>query len=304
MGQEHNHGHNYNSINYGRAFAIGVVLNAGFVVIEAVFGVLANSLALLADAGHNLSDVLGLLLAWGGSVLAQRLPSQRYTYGLRRSSILAALLNAVVLLIAVGGIAWEATGRFSRPEPISGGLVIGVAAVGVVINSITAWMFMSGRKHDLNIRGAYLHMAADAAVSLGVVLAGFAILVTGWLWLDPAGSLVIVTVITISTWDLLRESLDLALDAVPEGIDPAEVETYLAGLPGIVAVHDLHIWGISTTEAALTVHLVKPDASVDDALLSQIKRDLHDKFGIEHATVQFELGDRDHPCSQASTEAV
>ena len=304
MGQEHNHGHNYNSINYGRAFAIGVVLNAGFVVIEAVFGVLANSLALLADAGHNLSDVLGLLLAWGASVLAQRLPSQRYTYGLRRSSILAALLNAVVLLIAVGGIAWEATGRFSRPEPISGGLVIGVAAVGVVINSITAWMFMSGRKHDLNIRGAYLHMAADAAVSLGVVLAGFAILVTGWLWLDPAGSLVIVTVITISTWDLLRESLDLALDAVPEGIDPAEVETYLAGLPGIVAVHDLHIWGISTTEAALTVHLVKPDASVDDALLSQIKRDLHDKFGIEHATVQFELGDRDHPCSQASTEAV
>jgi cobalt-zinc-cadmium efflux system protein len=300
----HNHEHNHAPANFDRAFAVGVVLNFGFVVVEAIFGTLANSLALVADAGHNLSDVLGLLLAWGASVLARRLPTQRRTYGLRRSSILASLLNALVLLIAVGGIAWEAILRFSHPESVASEIVITVAAVGIVINGFTAWLFMSGQKHDINIRGAYLHMAADAAVSLGVVLAAIVMRYTGWLWLDPVVSLVIVLVIIVGTWGLLRESLNLALDAVPERVHPAEVEAFLAGLPGVEAVHDLHIWGMSTTEIALTVHLVKPDATIDDALLSHINEQLHHRFGIDHTTVQFELGDAAHPCRQAPMEVI
>jgi cobalt-zinc-cadmium efflux system protein len=300
----HNHEHNHAPTNFDRAFAVGVVLNLGFVVVEAVFGTLANSLALVADAGHNLSDVLGLLLAWGASVLARRLPTQRRTYGLRRSSILASLLNALVLLIAVGGIAWEAILRFSHPESVASEIVITVAAVGIVINGFTAWLFMSGQKHDINIRGAYLHMAADAAVSLGVVLAAIVMRYTGWLWLDPVVSLVIVIVIIVGTWGLLRESLNLALDAVPERVHPAEVEAFLAGLPGVEAVHDLHIWGMSTTEIALTVHLVKPDATINDALLSHINEQLHHRFGIDHTTVQFELGDAAHPCRQAPMEVI
>jgi cobalt-zinc-cadmium efflux system protein len=303
-----NHGHSHAGhwhapASFGRAFAIGVTLNLAFVAVEAGFGVWSGSLALLADAGHNLSDVLGLLLAWGASYLSGRLPTERRTYGLRRSTILAALLNAIILLLAVGGIAWEAMLRLFHPEPVAGVTVMVVAAVGFVINGFTAWLFMSGH-HDLNIRGAYLHMAADAAVSLGVVVAALAMMATGWNWLDPATSLVIVVVITISTWGLLRESLDLALDAVPAGIHPAEVVAYLQSLPGVVAVHDLHIWGMSTTEAALTVHLVKPDATIDDRLLAQINRDLHDRFGIEHTTIQFELGDEDHPCQQCEKQGT
>ena len=303
---EHNysHGHSHAPANFGRAFAIGVFLNLAFVIAEASFGGLAHSLALLADAGHNLSDVFGLLLAWGASVLVRRIPTQRRTYGLRRSSILASLLNAVVLLVAVGGIAWEAILRLGHPEPVASGTVMWVAAAGIFVNGITACLFMSGQKEDLNIRGAFLHMAADAAVSLGVVLAALAMRFTGWLWLDPAVSLAIVVVITLGTWGLLRESLNLALDAVPEGIHPAEVASYLAELPGVEAVHDLHIWGMSTTEAALTVHLVKPDASIDDSLLARINKELHDQFGIEHTTVQFELRDAAHPCSQAPVEVV
>jgi cobalt-zinc-cadmium efflux system protein len=304
MGHDHSHGHSHAPADFGRAFAIGVTLNLGFVIVEAVFGGLSHSLALLADAGHNLSDVLGLLLAWGASVLVRRVPTPRRTYGLRRSSILAALLNAVILLVAVGGIAWEAILRLRHPEPVAGGTVMLVAAAGIVVNGLTAWLFMAGQKGDLNVRGAFLHMAADAAVSLGVVLAALAMRFTGWLWLDPAVSLAVVAVITLGTWGLLRESLDLALDAVPAGIHPAEVEAYLAALPGVEAVHDLHIWGMSTTEAALTVHLVKPDAGVDDALLARINTELHDKFGIEHTTVQFELGDETHPCSQAAVEVI
>jgi cobalt-zinc-cadmium efflux system protein len=300
----HNHEHNHAPANFDRAFAAGVVLNFGFVVVEAIFGTLANSLALVADAGHNLSDVLGLLLAWGASVLARRLPTQRRTYGLRRSSILASLLNALVLLIAVGGIAWEAILRFSHPESVASEIVITVAAVGIVINGFTAWLFMSGQKHDMNIRGAYLHMAADAAVSLGVVLAAIVMRYTGWLWLDPVVSLVIVFVIILGTWSLLRESLNLALDAVPERVHPAEVEAFLAGLPGVEAVHDLHIWGMSTTEIALTVHLVKPDATINDALLSHINEELQHRFGIDHTTVQFEIGDAAHPCRQAPMEVI
>jgi cobalt-zinc-cadmium efflux system protein len=274
------------------------------VIVEALYGLIAHSLALLADAGHNLSDVLGLVLAWGASILVRKLPSQRRTYGLRRSSILVSLFNAVVLLFAIGGIAWEAISRLGHPEPVANGIVMAVAGIGILVNGITAWLFMSGAKDDVNIRGAFLHMASDAAVSLGVVLAALAMAYTGWLWLDPSVSLAIVVVIAIGTWSLLRESLDLALDAVPVRIDPELVESYLAGLPGVEAVHDLHIWGMSTTEAALTVHLVKHDATIDDALLARINKDLQAKFGIDHVTVQFELGDADHPCGQAPTSAL
>ena len=295
----HGGGHSHAPADFGRAFAIGIALNTGFVIVEAVFGVLSHSLALVADAGHNLSDVLGLLLAWGATVLARRVPTPRRTYGLRRSSILAALFNAVFLLVAVGGIAWEAVGRFRDPAPVQGQTVIGVALVGIVINTATALLFMSGRKGDLNIRGAFLHMAADAGVSLGVVLAGVAILFTGWLCLDAAVSLLIVAVILWGTWGLLKDSVNLALDAVPEGIDAAGVKEYLASLPHVLEVHDLHIWGMSTTEAALTVHLVRDVPTCDDALLSRVSRELHDRFGIEHVTVQLETGDAAHACPQA-----
>ncbi|MGH2415201.1 MAG: cation diffusion facilitator family transporter, partial [Microcystaceae cyanobacterium] len=244
----HHHSHDRGKPNYNRAFVIGIVLNAGFVVLEALFGFLTNSLALLADAGHNLSDVLGLLLAWGASWLVRRRPTQRYTYGLRRSSILAALLNASLLLVAMGALILEAIQRFSNPLPVSEGAVIGVALIGILINGVTALMFMSGRERDLNIKGAFLHMAVDALVSVGVVLTGIAILATGWLWFDPVVSLMIATVIIVGTWNLLRDSVNLALDAVPQGIEPLAVRTYLAEFPGVVAVHDLHIWAMSTTE--------------------------------------------------------
>jgi cobalt-zinc-cadmium efflux system protein len=300
----HGHGHSHAPENFDRAFAIGVALNVGFVLVEVVFGLFSNSLSLLADAGHNLSDVLGLLLAWGASALARKQPTERHTYGLRRTSVLAALTNALILLVAVGAIAWEAILRFGQPEAIESGTVILVAAIGILINGFTAWLFMSGKEQDVNIRGAYLHMAADAAISFGVVVAATAMRFTGWLWLDPVVSLAIAVVIGIGTWGLLRESLSLALDAVPASIHPSEVEAYLASLPGVEAVHDLHIWAISTTEIALTVHLVKPDAVIDDALLVQINNELRDKFKIQHSTVQFEKGDVSHPCRQAPAEVV
>lgn len=303
-GQSCGHDHSHAPKNFNRAFAIGVVLNVGFVVVEVVFGWISNSLALLADAGHNLSDVLGLLLAWGASALVRKSPTQRRTYGLRRTSVLVALINALVLFVAVGVIAWEATLRFGHPESVESNTVILVASTGIFINGFTAWLFMSGKDHDMNIRGAYLHMAADAAVSLGVVAAAVALHFTGWLWLDPAMSLAIAVVIGIGTWGLLRESLNLALDAVPASINPAKVEDYLASIPGVEAVHDLHIWAMSTTEIALTVHLVKPDAIIDDALLVQINNELREQFKIQHTTVQFELGDASYPCKQASVEVV
>jgi len=298
------HNHSHAPKNFDRSFAIGIALNFGFVTVEVVYGFLSNSLALLSDAGHNLSDVLALLLAWGASVWVRRTPTNRRTYGFRRSSILVAIFNALVLLVVVGGIAWEAILRFIQPEPVASGVVMLVATVGIGINGFTAWLFMSGQKQDVNIRGAYLHMVADAAISLGVVVAAVIIHFTNWLWVDPVASLLIVIVITLGTWELLRESLDLALDAVPKNIHPAEVEAYLSGLPGVATVHDLHIWSMSTTEIALTVHLVKPDAVIDDALLSRISEELSDKFGIAHATVQLEQGDNAYPCNQEHADAL
>ena len=298
------HGHDHVPSNYNQAFALGIALNVGFVIVEAVYGVLAHSVALLADALHNLSDVLSLLLAWGASILTRKQPSRRYTYGLRRSSILVALLNAILLLLAMGGITWETLQRLSHPEPVAGGTVIGVAAVGIVINTITALMFLSGRKQDLNIQSAFLHMAADAMVSLGVVLAGIAIVATRWLWFDPVVSLIIVAVVVVSTWQLLKDSVNLALDAVPEGIEPLAVQTYLAQRPGVAYVHDLHIWAMSTTQTALTAHLVMPRGHPGDDFLVQTCRELHDHFGIEHATLQVETGDPNHPCTLESDEVV
>jgi cobalt-zinc-cadmium efflux system protein len=300
----HHHEHAHPPPSPTAAFAIGVGLNAAFVLVEVAFGMYAGSLALLADAGHNLSDVLGLLLAWGATYLARRRPSGRRTYGLRRTSILAALANGVLLLVAIGAIAWEAIGRLQHPEPVASGTVIAVAAIGVAINTCTALLFMAGRHHDLNVRGAFLHMAADAAVSLGVVAGGIVIGRTGWLWLDPALSLAIAAVIAYSTWDLLWQALELALDTVPRGIDPGAVRSFLAGLPGVAAVHDLHIWGLSTTETALTVHLVKPGATLDDDWLHQVAHQLHDRFGIVHPTIQIETGAGNQSCKLAPDDVV
>jgi cobalt-zinc-cadmium efflux system protein len=283
-----NNGHGHGPVNYNRAFALGVALNVVYIVVEATYGIVADSLALLADAGHNLSDVLGLLLAWGANYLAQRKPTERYTYGWRKSTILAALTNAIILLVAMGGIAWEAVQRISDPMPVAGKTIIIVAAIGVVINTATALLFLSGRKQDLNIRGAFMHMAADAGVSAGVVLAGLVIVSTGWLWIDPAVSLVITAIILAGTWGLLRDSFNLALDAVPAGIDPEAVKTYLSDLPGVKGVHDLHIWAMSTSETALTAHLLKPEASDDDTLIEQAGRELQQRFGIAHITIQWE----------------
>lgn len=278
-----------------RAFVIGIVLNGAFVVVEAAAGLITGSLALLADAGHNLSDVLGLVLAWGAVRLGRRAPTRRRTFGWRRSTIMAALLNAVLLLVAVGGIAWEAVRRAQEPVPVPGVAIMVVAGLGFLVNAATAALFLSSRRHDLNARGAYLHMAADAAVSLGVVASGAAILATGWNWLDPAVSLVIAVVILAGTWGLLREAVDLSLDAVPPGIDPAAVRTHLAALPGVVAVHDLHIWALSTTETALTAHLVKPDPRDDDPLVARATAELRERFGIGHATLQWERAAGDCP---------
>ena len=262
--------------------------NLLFVVAELIAGFFAGSLALLADAGHNASDVVGLLLAWGAAALGKTKPSPRWTYGLRRSSVLAALANAILLLIAVGAIGWEAIKRLLTPEQVGGGVVMIVAAIGIAVNTGTALLFLSGRKRDINIQGAFLHMAADAAVSLGVLIGGFLIRMTGWPWIDPAISLAIVVAITWSTWGLLRKSVALAMDAVPANIDPLAVRSFLAGLPGVAAVHDLHIWAMSTTETALTAHLVKPDLTDDDEFLNHISRQLHDRFGVEHVTIQIE----------------
>lgn len=282
------HGHSHTPKDFGMAFATGTALNLLFVVIEAGFGFFANSMALLADAGHNLSDVFGLLLAWGAAVLTKRAPTPRFTYGLRSSSILASLTNAVFLLVAVGAIVWEALHRLSAPEPVASSVVMIVAAIGIVINGLTAFMFASGSKEDINIRGAFLHMAADALVSVGVVIAGAIMALTGWLTIDPLVSLMIAAVIIYGTWELLKESAGLALHGVPPGIDPKAVRAHLEALPGVEDVHDLHIWPMSTTETALTCHLVMPAGHPGDAFLATAADGLHHEFEIGHATLQVE----------------
>ena len=287
-GHQHGHEHGNGPADYGRAFLAGTLLNVGFVAVEAFYGLLSHSVALLADAGHNLSDVLGLLLAWGAATLSKREPSAHFTFGLRRSSILSALFNAVFLLVAIGAIAFEAVQRLGDPRPVEGGTVMAVASVGILVNGITAWLFARGGKQDLNIRGAYLHMAADAAVSAGVVISGLLIVQTGWLWLDPVTSLIVVAVILVSTWGLLRRSVNMALDRVPEHIPPADVIDALRGLPGVTRVHDLHIWSLSTTDVALTCHLVMPAGCPGDAFLRSVSDLLHDRFEIGHSTVQVE----------------
>lgn len=291
--------HHHPSKDYGRAFATGVTLNLVFVFVEATYGWWAGSLALLADAGHNLSDVLGLLMAWGGYALAKVAPTRKRTYGWRGSTILAALFNALLLLVAVGGIAWEAIGRLSDPPDVSAPIVITVAMFGVMINTLTAMLFMRGRDKDLNIRGAYLHMAADALLSLGVAVAGAVIIWTGWLWVDPVTSLIIAIVILVGTWDLLRESFHLAMQAVPPGIDIDQVHDFLGGLQGVTEVHDLHVWAMSTTEIAMTAHLVRPNLENDDALLRQASEDLHHHFDISHTTIQIERSIDDASCGQS-----
>ena len=303
-GHDHGHSHAHAPANFDRAFAIGVGLNIAFVVAELVFGLRTHSLALVADAGHNLGDVLALVLAWAGTVLARRQPTPRRTYGMRRFSILAAVANAGILLIAVGAIIVEAMERFRNPAPIAGGVVSLVAAVGIVINLGTALAFMRGREHDLNIRGAFLHMMGDAAASAGVVVAGLLIATTGLLWIDPLVSLFLAALITWSTWGLAKDSVNLALDAVPAGIDPVEVEAMLRNLEGVVEVHDLHIWGMSTTDVALTAHLIRPCHGGEDALLAAATRQLRDRFGIAHATLQVEQGLAIHPCDLATPGSV
>lgn len=285
----HSHTHGAHAPgDFGRAFAIGIALNAAFVAIEAVFGFATGSMALIADAGHNLSDVLGLIIAWAGATLSRRAPSKRFTYGLRGSSILAALFNALLLLVAVGMIALEAIRRFGEPAEVSGRIVIIVAAIGILVNGATALLFARGRRHDINIRGAWLHMAADAAVSAGVVLAGVAILATGARWIDPATSLVICVVILLGTWGLLRDSVTMSLAAAPAHIDTDEVRAALAAMEGVARVHHLHIWNMSTTETALTAHLVIPAGHPGDGFLATAGERLAARFAIDHATIQIE----------------
>lgn len=294
-GYQHHHDHGHGAA-LGRAFAIAVGLNLGFVAIEVSFGFISHSMALLADAGHNFSDALGLIAAWWANVLSARGPSARYTYGLRSSSILAALLNAIILLIAVGAIMVQAVQRLIAPAPVGGATIIAVACAGVAVNGLAALLLARNDNGDLNITSAFTHMLADAAVSLGIVAAGAIILLAGWLWIDPAASIVVSIVIVIGTWRLLRHALDLALQAVPPGIDPAAVRTHLLTIEGVRDVHDLHIWPMSTTTTALTCHLVMPGGHPGDAVLTEIAAALQKRFGIEHATIQVETGDPAHPC--------
>lgn len=310
------HGHDHHGHGHGghhhhpapgghdRAFAWGIGLNLAYIALEAGYGLAAGSLALVADAGHNLSDVLGLALAWGAVWLGRRRPTAHRTYGFRRSSIMASLANAVLLLVAVGAIGIEAVRRLLAPEPVAAGTVVWVALAGVLVNGVTAWLFMAGRERDINIKGAFLHMAADTLVTVGVIVAALLIGWTGWAWLDPFVSLAIAAVILAGSWGLLRRSVDLALDAVPAGIDPHAVEACLAGQPGVAAVHDLHIWAMSTTETALTAHLVCPDPAWADLLIRRVRDELQARFGIAHTTLQIEAGNPAHPCPQAAEHAV
>jgi cobalt-zinc-cadmium efflux system protein len=299
--EHHSHGHT--QLSHGRAFAIGIALNLAYVGGEAAAGIVSGSLALLADAGHNLGDVLGLSLSWGAAVLSRRQPSGRFTYGLRSTSILAALANAITLLVVTGGIAWEAIWRISHPVQVASGIVVAVAAIGIFVNGGTALLFTSGST-DLNVKSAFLHLAADALVTAGVVAAGIVIWLTNWLWLDPVISLVVSAVIVFGTWGLLKSAIRLALDAVPEGLDAAAVRAHLLAVPGVAGLHDLHIWGMSTTETALTCHLIMPDGHPGDTVLNEMAQQLHHRFGIQHATIQIELADSDEACALTPEHVV
>ncbi|HEX8216815.1 MAG TPA: cation diffusion facilitator family transporter [Allosphingosinicella sp.] len=292
-GHSHAHGHDHAPNDFGAAFAIGIALNLGFVAVEAAYGFIANSMALLADAGHNLSDVLGLAIAWTAAVLAKRPPSRRFSYGLRGVSILAALANALILLVAVAFIVYHAVVRLIIPDLVEGETIVIVAAIGILINGATALMFARGRKSDLNIRGAYLHMMLDALVSAGVVVAGIGIAFTGWLWIDPVASLIVAALIFLGMADMLRESVTMALAGVPSSIDPDAVEEHLSTLPGVERIHDLHIWPMSTTEFALTAHLVMPAGFPGDRFLADCAHAIEHRFGITHSTLQIEVGDDD-----------
>lgn len=301
--QTHEHRHRFAPGRLNFVFAFGVGLNVAIVVMQAGYGLVAHSTALLADAGHNLGDVLSLLVAWGAASLAKLPPTERFTYGLRSTSIMAAVFNALFLLVVMGGIAWEAIRRFSEPVAVQGNVVMAVAGIAIVMNGISAWLFAPGRHGDINIRGAFLHMLSDALVSLGVVVAGGLIVLTGWSWIDPVATLVVVGVIVFGTWDLLKDSFQMALAAVPEGIDPGKVRLYLSELPGVRRVHDLHIWPLSTTQTALTCHLVMPDGHPGDHFTSRIAENLHAQFNIEHSTLQIEISE-EADCRLASDEVI
>ena len=296
--------HHHEAADFSRAFAIGIALNLTYVAAEAGYGLAAGSLALLADAGHNLGDVLALGLSWGAALLGRRGPNSRFTYGFGSTSILAALANALILMVVTGGIAWEAIWRLSHPVAVNGGLIAVVAAIGIAVNGVTALLFAGGRGHDLNLRAAFLHMAADALIALGVVVTGIAIVLTGWLWLDPAVGLVVSATIVYGSWDLVKQATRLALDAVPQSVDAGAVRTHLLAVPGVTAIHDLHIWGMSTTETALTCHLVMPAGHPGDDTLAHIAHELETQFHIHHTTLQIELGDSAEQCALTPEHVV
>ncbi len=300
---QHSHNHSTPS-NYTMSFAIGTLLNIVFVVIEAIYGFLSNSLALIADAGHNLSDVIALILAWGAIFLAQRKPTRHMTYGFRRGTILAALISALMLLMTMAIVAWEAIGRFTTPSEVNSKTVIIVAAIGVLINTATALLFLSNKNKDLNVKAAFIHMAADAGISVGVVITGLLIMFTGINWLDPAISLLIVVVIIFSTWDLLYDSFKLAMDGVPKGINPDEVKQFILNQGGVKEIHDLHIWGMSTTQVALTAHIVRDKLQLDDNFLHELSVKLYENFGIDHPTIQIESGSHAECCEQAHPDSI
>lgn len=309
MSHQHNHGHDHShphtlELHPSRAFLIGIILNISFVVVETIYGFLTNSLSLLADAGHNFGDVIGLVLSWGAIWLAQRKASSQFTYGLKGSTILAALGNAVLLLIAVGAIVWEAIQRLRTPEPVPGVTMMIVAFIGILINAATAFLFFKNRKSDINIKSAFMHMAADALVSLGVVIAGLIVLKTNWVWIDPLVGIIIAVVITMGTWSLFKESLSLALSAVPSSIDRSAVHKFLENVDGVSKVHDLHIWGMSTTETALTAHLIMPSGHSGDYFLKNLSKEIQHKFQIAHITIQVERGDGGSACELESAHEI
>jgi cobalt-zinc-cadmium efflux system protein len=307
MGHDHGHSHAHahaHRAGHGRAFAFGIALNLGFVAVEVVYGVIAHSVALLADAGHNVGDVVGLAMSWGATALASLKPSSRRTFGFRRSTILASVSNALVLLFMTGALTWESILRLFAPEPPHGKTMIVVALLGAVVNAGSALLFMAGDKRDLNVRSAFVHLASDAVIALGVAAAGAVILATGWLWVDPVVSIVLALTILFGTWSLMTKSMNLMLDAVPEGIDPDKVKTFLSALPGVVEVHDLHIWAMSTTETALTAHLVMPRSSHEPAFLADVCTKLHERFDIDHSTLQIDHEEAPTPCALARSDAI